>query len=104
MTTSENARDVMVESVDLRKLNVAWFGVWDPRLETMHGAQTSSARSDLFDERSKPRSEDRAARLLARNRQPFREKVAHHEDLSDKYAVFPTCPQASNRSPIPPTS
>ena len=59
--TPENAKDVIVESMVLRKLEIT-FGGQDLRPGRMDRALTSNVRSDLFRERSKSRREDLAVR------------------------------------------
>jgi len=58
--TPEKAKDVMVESMVLRKLERVKFGGQDLRQGRMDRASTSNVRSDPFRERSKSRREDSA--------------------------------------------
>jgi len=69
--TSENAKDVMVESMVLRKLEIT-FGGRDLRAGRMDPASISSVRSDLFRERSKSRREDLAVGVVGWRWHTFR--------------------------------
>jgi hypothetical protein len=50
--TSENVGDAIIESVATRKLDFARSGAQHPMRGTTDPAKASSARSDLFHERS----------------------------------------------------
>jgi len=90
--TSENAKDVMVESMVLRKLEIT-FGGRDLRAGRMDPASISSVRSDLFRERSKSRREDLAVGSRWLEMAYVSDTIAHHEDRSDPTAMFLTSPR-----------
>jgi hypothetical protein len=102
MVTLKYAEDVMVESTYLRNLETVSGELAFDAL-SIDRAVVSSARSDLFCDRSKSRRDNPAAKPLARAYMPFREgrsprgSVGYNRNISNVFA------QAFSRSRIPHT-
>ena len=86
----ENTGDVMVESICLRNLKASDEPSLDARLIEDQG--TSSVRSALFRDRSKPRRDNLAAKLLDGTCVPS-ERVAHQDNRLDSTVRIPTFPR-----------